>query len=247
MAWERFANVLPIDEIERIQSEQNFVTRLTGDLAPSDKPWDLGGNGNNYHLRSVYIGPGLFSPWNDRFRHYFGSVPTVQAGMTGRLGSFLLRSQIAYGMRSSINHNLFVRRYDVSRVVHYTDIALHFYRLQFDLLYQINREGGLRFVSGPGVYALQLAIDGRELQNLAGGQIYGSEILDDAVGGGIGWSYAVGVHIPMSRFEAQIYMQYFSGSVFERKAHNVLTDMDEMLYHLRSQGVGVSMSLGLVR
>ena len=165
---------------------------------------------NFFHFEGFSIGVGQFQPLNQKIKTNFGSLPLIQLNLYGEYSRFYGIMTLSYGEKQSLRNTIFVRDYKLPRIKHYSNLSLKTYNLTVDFLYQINRRGRLRLLAGPGITAGKLVIMGNEMKRLAGGQLYGDEILDDEIAGGIGWEGVLGVHFLFNKLMAHFYIKYQS-------------------------------------
>jgi len=211
MEWEKFAEVLPTD----YHSPQVLLQKVTSQTTEKTVSRGLDARvaipeQNLFHFEGVSLGLGQFQPLNEKIRTNFGSLPMIHLNFYGEYSRFYGLITLSYGEKQSIRNTVFVKDYNILSIKYYSNLSLKTYNLTVDFLYQINRRGRLRFLVGPGITAASMIIVGNEMKGLAGGRLYGDEILDDEIAGGIGWEGVLGIHFLFKRLIAQFYIKYQS-------------------------------------
>ncbi|MFH1941729.1 MAG: carboxypeptidase regulatory-like domain-containing protein [bacterium] len=211
MAWERFAEAVPLEFIQEMQSEHGEPTEASEtDMIPKEDVVFPSLSEQSFRGTGISLCVGSFFPNFIKLKQQFGAIPMIQAILYGEYTRFLGLVTLSYGFKKSKSNTVFVKHYSLPRIQHFSNPSLHLCILSFDLLFRFNREGRFRFMAGPGLLASQVFFRGGRMKNLAGGQIYGDEILDDEIASGIGAEFVVGFHCLFQKVDIQCYMKYLS-------------------------------------
>gem|GEM_PF-397856 len=248
MQWEKFAEALPLDYSSTLQSKQEILPPISERIPPSriDLKYATPVQ-RNFHFAGFAFCYGKFHAHHKKINSTFGSIPMFHMNLNIEYGRFSGLMTLSYGQKQSIRNTIYIENYNLLRAKHFSDISLKSYNLSIDFLYQINRKGRLRFLAGPGITAAQMIIRGNEMRNLAGGRIYGTEILDDEIAGGVGLEGVLGFHLLFSQFNAQFFIKYQS-KVFlahEYFDYDFTKEAEVPRYHYISDTSGFQFYFGL--